>query len=81
MKEVINELANKIRPEFPLLTRELGGHRVVFLDNASTTPKPRAVIDSVVGYYEGATANVHRGVHSLGEEGDAPTGQPARQTR
>ena len=40
----------------------------MFLDNASTTPKPRSVIDAVVGYYEGATANVHRGVHALGEE-------------
>ena len=41
---------------------------LVFLDNASTTPKPRTVIDAVVNYYERSTANVHRGVHSLGEE-------------
>lgn len=68
MKQTINELANKVRPDFPLLAREVSGHKVVFLDNASTTPKPRTVIDAVVNYYEGATANVHRGVHSLGEE-------------
>ncbi len=68
MKESINSHATSVRAEFPLLERELSGRPVVFLDNASTTPKPRSVIDAVVGYYENATANVHRGVHSLGEE-------------
>ena len=68
MNESINALAARVRPEFPLLGRELSGRPVVFLDNASTTPKPRRVIDAVVAYYEGATANVHRGVHALGEE-------------
>lgn len=68
MKETIDSLAKKIRPDFPLLRREVSGRPLVFLDNASTTPKPKAVIDAVVGYYEGATANVHRGVHALGEE-------------
>ena len=64
----VNSLASRIRSQIPLLTRELGGRPLVFLDDASTTPKPRSVIDAVVGYYEKATANVHRGVHSLGEE-------------
>ncbi len=66
----VNGIASRVRPEIPLLARELGNSRrpLVFLDNASTTPKPRSVIDAVVGYYEKATANVHRGVHSLGEE-------------
>jgi cysteine desulfurase/selenocysteine lyase len=68
MKERIDGLAERVRGDFPLLTRELAGRPLVFLDNASTTPKPRSVIDAVVGYYERATANVHRGVHSLGEE-------------
>ena len=68
MKDHINDVAARIRPQFPLLARELGGGPLVFLHNASTTPKPRSVIDAVVGYYEGATANVHRSVHSLGEE-------------
>jgi cysteine desulfurase / selenocysteine lyase len=63
-----NALAERIRAEIPLLRRELSGRPLVFLDNASTTPKPRSVIDSVVAYYENSTANVHRGVHSLGEE-------------
>ena len=58
----------RVRPEFPMLARELDGQPLVFLDSASTTPKPRAVIDAVVDYYERCTANVHRGVHALGEE-------------
>ena len=67
-RDTIDALANRLRPEFPMLTREIDGQRIAFLDSASTTPKPRAVIDAVVGYYERCTANVHRGVHSLGQE-------------
>jgi cysteine desulfurase/selenocysteine lyase len=63
----VNEHASRVRADFPLLGQQLDGRPVVFLDNASTTPKPRAVIDAVVDYYENATANVHRGVHTLGE--------------
>ena len=68
MKETIDRHAAAVRSQLPLLTRELSGRPLIFLDNASTTPKPRAVIDAVVSYYERSTANVHRGVHSLGEE-------------
>lgn len=68
MKETIDRHAAAVRRQFPLLSRELCGRPLIFLDNASTTPKPRAVIDAVVGVYERCTANVHRGVHSLGEE-------------
>jgi cysteine desulfurase/selenocysteine lyase len=64
----IDALANRLRPEFPLLSREIDGHPLAFMDSASTTPKPRAVIDAVMAYYEQHTANVHRGVHTLGEE-------------
>ena len=67
-KATVDAVTSKVRPQIPLLSRELGGHPLVFLDNASTTPKPRAVIDAVVNYYERSTANVHRGVQSLGEE-------------
>jgi cysteine desulfurase/selenocysteine lyase len=66
--ESIDALASKLRPQFPLLARTLDGRPLAYLDSASTTPKPRAVIDAVVGYYERCTANVHRGVHILGEE-------------
>lgn len=68
MKQMIDRHAESVRSQIPLLTRELSGRPLVFLDNASTTPKPKQVIDAVVGYYERSTANVHRGVHSLGEE-------------
>src|SRR3954469_4801519 len=68
MKETIDRLAGRVRSQIPLLSREIDGRKVIFLDKASTTPKPRKVIDAVVGYYERSTANVHRGVHSLGEE-------------
>ena len=53
--------------DFPLLEQELDGRRITYLDSASTTPKPRAVIDAVVSYYTRIGANVHRGVHPLGE--------------
>lgn len=68
MKDHLNAVAARVRPDLPLLGRALNGRPLVFLDNASTTPKPRSVIDAVVGYYEAATANVHRSVHALGEE-------------
>ncbi|HET8698324.1 MAG TPA: aminotransferase class V-fold PLP-dependent enzyme, partial [Gammaproteobacteria bacterium] len=52
---------------FPLLERGYDGEPFVYLDSASTTPKPRAVIDAVASYYEQLGANVHRGVHPLAE--------------
>src|SRR5580704_15583577 len=67
-REAIDALAERLRPQFPMLGRTLDGQPLAFLDSASTTPKPRAVIDAVVDYYERCTANVHRGVHSLGQE-------------
>ena len=67
-QEAIDALPKRIRTEFPLLSRTLDGRPLAFLDSASTTPKPRVVIDAVTHYYETCTANVHRGVHSLGEE-------------
>ena len=67
-KESIDALAARVRPEFPMLSREIDGQPLVFMDSASTTPKPRVVIDAVTHCYERCTANVHRGVHSLGQE-------------
>jgi cysteine desulfurase/selenocysteine lyase len=67
-RQAIDALAERVRSEFPMLARELECQPLAFLDSASTTPKPRAVIDAVVGYYERCTANVHRGVHALGQE-------------
>jgi cysteine desulfurase/selenocysteine lyase len=55
------------REDFPLLAQTLDGRPITYLDSASTTPKPRVVIDAVVDYYQRYGANVHRGVHPLGE--------------
>jgi cysteine desulfurase/selenocysteine lyase len=66
--DAIEALAARVRPQFPMLSRDLNGAPLAFMDSASTTPKPRAVIDAVTHYYETCTANVHRGVHSLGSE-------------
>jgi cysteine desulfurase/selenocysteine lyase len=67
-REAVDDLAGRLRPQFPLCARVVDGRPLCFLDSASTTPKPRAVIDAVVDYYERCTANVHRGVHLLGQE-------------
>lgn len=59
-------LTNKIREQFPILKEEVNGKPVVYLDSAATSQKPQAVIDAVSHYYETSNANVHRGVHTLG---------------
>ena len=58
----------KIRLDFPILTKEIFGKPLVYLDNAATSQKPRQVIDALVEYYENFNANVHRGVHTLSME-------------
>ena len=57
-----------VRKDFPILSRQVHGRPLVYLDNAATTQKPRQVIDELVRYYETYNANVHRGVHTLSEE-------------
>lgn len=57
-----------IRRDFPLLTREFHGRRLVYLDSAATSQKPQRVIDAVVRFYSLHNANVHRGVYQLAEE-------------
>lgn len=58
-------LAHELRREFPVLNQEVNGRRLVYLDSAATTQKPRPVIEAIVRYYENDNANVHRGVHEL----------------
>lgn len=60
-----------LRAQFPILAEPAHGHSLVYLDNAATTQKPRAVIDAIAHYYETANANVHRGVHMLSERATA----------
>ena len=57
----------KIRADFPALHQSVHGRPLVYLDNAATTQKPRAVIDAIRRYYEEDNANVHRGVHLLSQ--------------
>ncbi|RMH62047.1 MAG: cysteine desulfurase [Zetaproteobacteria bacterium] len=61
----------RIRAEFPVLRQQVHGRDLVYLDNAATTQKPRAVIDALRRYYEHDNANVHRGVHALSERATA----------
>ncbi len=55
----------KIRADFPILAQEIYGKKLVYLDNAATSQKPRAVIEAITHYYERDNANIHRGVHAL----------------
>ena len=57
-----------VRKEFPILSREVNGQPLVYLDNAATSQTPKAVIDTIVDYYSNYNANIHRGVHSLSQE-------------
>jgi cysteine desulfurase/selenocysteine lyase len=58
----------EIRKDFPILSREMAGHRLVYLDSASTSQKPRRVIEAVIDFYERHNANAHRGIYPLGQE-------------
>lgn len=58
----------KIRNDFPILSRKVNGHPLVYLDNAATSQKPQQVIDCIVDYYSNYNANIHRGVHTLSQE-------------
>jgi cysteine desulfurase/selenocysteine lyase len=60
-----------VRGDFPILTRELDGSPLVYLDSASTAQKPRVVIDAMAEHLRAHNANVHRGVYALAQEADA----------
>ena len=57
-----------IRADFPILSREVYGKKLVYLDNAASAQKPRAVIEAITQAMEGSYANVHRGLHTLANE-------------
>ena len=56
------------REDFPILQREVYGRPLVYLDNAATTQKPRAVVEAMTEEYYNVNANVHRGVHFLSQQ-------------
>ena len=60
--------SKKIRKDFPILSRKINGRALVYLDNAATTQKPKAILEKLKKHYEQSHANVHRGVYALAEE-------------
>jgi cysteine desulfurase / selenocysteine lyase len=61
-------LGDLTRPDFPILERVINGHPLTYLDSAASSQKPATVIEAVQRYYEHTHANVHRSIHTLGEE-------------
>ena len=59
---------NKIRSDFPILTRTVNGKPLVYFDNGATAQKPHVVIDAISHYYVYQNSNIHRGVHTLSRE-------------
>lgn len=64
----MNYNATYYRQEYPILTRKVYGHELVYLDNAASTQTPRRVVELIDNMYEMHKANVHRGVHALSQE-------------
>ena len=70
-REIAGFNVERIRADFPILQEQVRGRQLVYLDNAATSQKPRAVLDAIIRYYEHSNANVHRGVHYLSERATA----------
>ena len=60
-----------VRSDFPILSREIGGRPLIYLDSAASSQKPQAVIDAQAEHLRSHNANVHRGVYALAQEADA----------
>src|SRR6266446_9960499 len=60
-----------LRKDFPILDQKVHGHPLIYFDNAATTQKPRAVIDTLSRFYQQDNANVHRGIHELSNRATA----------
>ncbi len=58
---------NHIRQQFPILSQNINGKPLVYLDNAATSQKPKMVLEAYTKYYEAINANVHRGIHTLSQ--------------
>lgn len=68
-----------VKKDFPILSRQVHGKPLVYLDNAATSQKPQEVIQAIVDYYQNHNANVHRGVHTLSDESTS-VWEKSRQT-
>src|ERR1035437_3915425 len=58
----------KIRADFPILSKKVNGKPLIYFDNGATSQKPQSVIDCIDNYYKNQNANIHRGVHTLSQE-------------
>ena len=63
----------QIRADFPIFGRQVQGQELAYLDSASTSQKPQAMLDAMTGFYSTSNANVHRGVYTLGIESTTPS--------
>ena len=61
----------EIRLDFPVLNQTVNGYPLIYFDNAATSQKPRAVIDTLSHFYERDNSNVHRGLHELSNRATA----------
>ena len=59
--------AEAVRGDFPILSRIINGHAIVYLDSTATSQKPKQVIDALADFYRTSNANVHRGIYTLSE--------------
>jgi len=64
----MSRLDELTRGDFPILQRIVNGHPLVYLDSAASSQRPRSVLEAMTQYYERSHANVHRSIHTLGEE-------------
>jgi cysteine desulfurase / selenocysteine lyase len=64
----MSQVGEGSRADFPILSRVVNGAPLIYLDSAASSQKPRQVIEAVTSYYERSHANVHRSIHTLGEE-------------
>lgn len=67
-KNTLSFNVKEIRKDFPILSAQVNGKPLIYLDNAATAQKPQAVIDAVSNYYSAQNANIHRGVHKLSQD-------------
>ncbi len=58
----------KVRADFPILSRKVNGKPLIYFDNGATAQKPKSVIEAIDNYYKTQNANIHRGVHTLSQE-------------
>ena len=67
----MKKLGKELKSDFPIFSRQIHGHPLVYLDNAATSQKPQPVLDAIIDFYTKHNANIFRGVYTLAEEATA----------